>query len=341
MLCLRTKINGYCLIVVTFCLLCQACTDGKGRNIPDVSDIELDTKVERFEKSLFSLDTNRLEQLVPPFLETHEDFSEVYLQIMSNGLPKGASNDEIIGSVVKPKPMRWLQDTCQIVFGNFEKEKEDFDMAFRLMKHYFPKKESPRIVTCITALNYGAFTIDDDILGLSLDFYLGKDFPFYQNLFPQYIARAMNKEHLVFRGMEAIVDDMLGQAKGNRMVDQMIHNGRKLYILDHLLPMASDTIKMQYTPDQLAWCKEHELEIWRYLLGEDLLYETDRQKFNKYINPSPNSPGMPDAAPGRTANWMGWQIVKAYMKRNPEKTLKDLLSLDDAQGLLNKSRYKP
>ena len=50
---------------------------------------------------------------------------------------------------------------------------------------------------------------------------------------------------------------------------------------------------------------------------------------------------MPPAAPGRTANYIGWQIVKAYMRRNPEADIQDLIEATDAQQFLQKSRYKP
>jgi len=38
---------------------------------------------------------------------------------------------------------------------------------------------------------------------------------------------------------------------------------------------------------------------------------------------------------------MGWQIVKVYMKKHPEMTLKQLLALDNAQEVLEQSGYKP
>jgi len=70
-------------------------------------------------------------------------------------------------------------------------------------------------------------------------------------------------------------------------------------------------------------------------------YFSKAEKINKYINPSPHSPGMPPRAPGRTANYIGWKIINAYMQRFPETTFQDLVKMDDAQALLQKSRYKP
>jgi len=121
----------------------------------------------------------------------------------------------------------------------------------------------------------------------------------------------------------------------------MIHNGKQLYILDQLLPYAPDSIKLEYTPTQIKWIKENEYNIWAYLIEKELLYSTNMREIQKLVNPSPHSPGMPPEAPGRTANWVGWQIVKNYMKRNPTTTLSDLLALEDSQKLLDKAKYKP
>ena len=58
------------------------------------------------------------------------------------------------------------------------------------------------------------------------------------------------------------------------------------------------------------------------------------------VTPMPADPPMPEA-PGRTANWMGWQIVQAYMKRKPETTFRQLIDLTDAQAPLDQSKYNP
>jgi hypothetical protein len=50
---------------------------------------------------------------------------------------------------------------------------------------------------------------------------------------------------------------------------------------------------------------------------------------------------MPKEAPGRTANWIGFQMVNSYMKRYPETTFEELIELQDAQALMDQSRYKP
>ena len=66
-------------------------------------------------------------------------------------------------------------------------------------------------------------------------------------------------------------------------------------------------------------------------------------KIQKYIAEAPFTPGIgekSDSAP-KLGIWTGWQIVKKYMDKNPELTLQQLMHENDAQKILNESKYKP
>lgn len=65
----------------------------------------------------------------------------------------------------------------------------------------------------------------------------------------------------------------------------------------------------------MDWVRNNELEIWSFFTEQNLIYETNVNRINKYINPSPDSPGMPADAPGQTANYIGYQMITAYMEK--------------------------
>ena len=44
-------------------------------------------------------------------------------------------------------------------------------------------------------------------------------------------------------------------------------------------------------------------------------------------------------SPGKIGVWIGWQIVRSYMKHN-DVSLQELLKIDESD-LFNKSKYKP
>ena len=133
----------------------------------------------------------------------------------------------------------------------------------------------------------------------------------------------------------------MGEPSGNRLIDMMIDRGKKLFVLESLMPEAHDTVIIDYPSVKLAWVEDNERSLWYHFTSQDLLYETSMNKIQKYVGPSPTSPGLPREAPGNTGSWMGWQIVRSYMKTHPETSLKDLLAMKDAQVILDNSGYKP
>lgn len=187
----------------------------------------------------------------------------------------------------------------------------------------------------------------NDDLAIGLDFFLGEKYPYLSfnpdnPNFSQYLTRTFNKEHLAVKTLWPLVTDIVGDAPGGEtLLDHMIHNGKKMYLLDHLLPFTADTAKMEVSSSQWKWLNENENNIWAYFLQQNLLYNTEWQKIRKFVEYSPNSPGMPAEAPGRTGDWLGWQIIKAYMEQNPDTPLKELFRLTDSQTILKRARYKP
>jgi len=326
-------------LAIAIVILTTSCSPDKGKNIPDVSDIDMAIKIHRFEKDLMNIDTNNVFSETNALIEKYPVFmKEIYLPKILPAL----QDTNTMAMFLKSPGIRMLYDTCMIVYNNVSGIENEFNQAFRFYTYYFPERSIPKVVSFISEYSIGTFTFEQDILGIGWDFYLGADYPYYNPaFFPMYIKRTMNKQHLVAKSIEAVATDLVGVAEGERMLDLMITNGKILYIMDQLLPNTPDSIKLAYTGDQVKWCEANERAMWSHFLKEDLLYSTRRKDIRKLVDHSPNSPGMPEEAPGRTANWVGWQIVKSYMKRHPETSLNELIAMKDIQQLLDNARYKP
>ena len=330
--------------------LLGACSPDEERKfIPDVSDINVDVSFRRFEQDLFSLDTTDLEAGLENLLEKYPEFSEVYFsQILRVTGPKGnlSGISPFVQGFLKHPSTVHLYDTCMTLYQDLSEQEQDLEQAFRFLKYYFPGMPIPDVTTFISEYGVGSFIYGDQSLAVGLDFFLGSDYPYAaynpgNANFSDYLTRTFNRDHLVFKTLLPLVEDLVGEPEGSRLLDLMIHNGKKMYIMDQLLPLAPDSVKWEVTADQAEWLKSNELEMWAYFLQEDLLYSSKWLEITKYVNYSPRSPGMPPEAPGRTANWLGWQIVKAYMKKYPEQNLQDLIERKNAQQLMDLSKYKP
>lgn len=331
-------------------LLLASCRQDK--NIPDVSDVAVEVNIQRFEQDLFAIDTNNVAPGLQQIEAKYPTFSKIYF-----GELLGSTDERIApqgheaymrGFLTHPA-VRHLYDTTQVVFKDLSDLEKEFKQAFQFFKYYFPEQPTPDVTTFMSEYSIGTFVFGDsshNSLAVGLDFFLGENYPYQKynegnSNFSAYLTRTFNRQHLVSKTLQPLIEDLVGPPTGNRLLDLMVQNGKKLYLLDKLLPYTPDSIKLEITAPQTTWLQENELEMWAYFLKENLFYSSDYKNIRKYVEYSPNSPGMPPEAPGRTANWLGWQIVEAYMKRHPETTMQQLLALKDAQALLDQSKYKP
>ena len=276
-------------------------------------------------------------------------FSDVYIhQILA--LPR----DSVI---IRQELQRMLQDT------GFQKLMEDVNTEFpdltkveneigELLHNYtelFDVSDIPRVYSFISGFVYQCFVFDDidqEGIGIGLDMFLGADFPYARinpsnPAFSGYLTQFYTQEFIVKKVAEVLVEDKLPPPQRSDFLSMMIWGGKKLYLIDEMMPFKSDDVVIEYTPEQYQWCQENEAQMWDFFFEKELFYETDIRKFNKLIGPAPTTPGMPSESPGRTANYIGWQIVKKYMEEHPEITIRDLMADQDAQKILDDARFKP
>jgi len=310
---------------------------------PTLPSSTIDININQTEPFVFGDDLNELQTNFPAFADVF------YGQIVPIKQDEQTLNQEAWEAFKTDPFIVELHSKTDSVFKDFSSFEKTLAFGLEIAINADIIDQVPSIYTFISGLSYQCFLFDDgenEGLGIGLDMFLGKSFPYdklaSQNpAFSAYISRAFNKDHVAKKALETLIDDRLGDLKGSSMLDHMIQNGKKLYMLDQLMPTVHDSIIHEYTDKQLEWCEQNQQQIWAQFLRDDLFYQTNIRKFNKLINPSPNSPGMPAEAPGRTANFLGWKIVESYMDRNPDKNLKDLILWQDNKALFEQSKYKP
>ena len=208
-------------------------------------------------------------------------------------------------------------------------------------KYYFPDAPIPDFYAYISMFSYAA-PLGSDFEGIGLDFFLGEDCPIYPtipNLGYMYIRRTLNQKHMASTVVEMLADDIAGPPMGPRMLDQMIREGKKYYILDLLMPETADSIKFKMTGAQLEYLQASEVELYKFLMDQKLLFSTKASDYLKFINPGPFDKEDPVAKPGNSASWLGFKMVQEYMTKTPTVSVGDLLKIADPQVILKK--YRP
>ena len=346
---MTTKTLSYTVVAAAMLLLSASCRPDEGKYIPDVSGIRVDAPIRHFERELFALDTNAFATEIAALEAAYPVFSEVLfdrvLGATDRRIAPGGRVPYLRGFAAFP-PVRRLADTVAVVFRDTAALRDEWEQALTFYRHYFPERPLPDLTTFVSEYSIQGFVYDTNSVALGLDYFLGRDYPYQQYNpgnpnFSTYFTRTFTPEHAIPKAVKIVVDDLVGPQSGNRLLDYLIHEGKKLYLAEQLLPYTPDSLLTEFSAAETAWVNDNELEIWSFFLDEDLLYSSDFQKFRSYVQYAPTSAGMPEAAPSRTGSWLGWQIVKRYMARFPDTTLTALIEQRDAQELLSQSRYKP
>jgi hypothetical protein len=330
-------------IVLGFLLGCKG--DKKEESI-DPNLVSEEVNFVRYDQMIFDNNSPSLEYL-DSIISAHPIFSQIYLNRIL-GFPVDSSK-EFLQKMLSSNSLKRLYDTTQVVLNNWPELKHQISNALKRYKYLLPERDIPTVYTVISEFSIANFVFSDqngtDAVGIGLDMFLGRNFP-YTEMFPsedafsRYLTLYFDSKYMERKVIFSLIDDLLGSDPGPKLIDNIIHNGKKLYLLDRCLEVP-DSILYGYTKEQLNWCRENEFNIWEFFIAENLLYSTNLMKIGKYTDPSPTSSGMPSSSPGRTGAWIGHQIVKQYMIRNSSINISDLLNNRDSQEILEKSKFKP
>jgi hypothetical protein len=141
--------------------------------------------------------------------------------------------------------------------------------------------------------------------------------------------------------MRVLIDDYVPRPRAGRLVDYIIYEGKKLYLLDKVLPRVPNHVIHEVTEEQMEWLQTNEIAIYAQLQKEKKFFSSDAKLVKKLTQPAPYSQGMPRESPGGAVNFLGMKIVEAYVRANPKVTMEELLGMEDGQKLLAGARYKP
>jgi len=310
------------LIFAVFAVSCK----NKDKVQEAIDQVPVHLEVERFDKI---------------FYETKpENLSEIKRQY-PYFFPAG-NEDTVWTNKMKNPLLKELHAEVQKQFGDFAKEKEELENLFRHIQYYFPQTKLPKVITLISEVDtQGKVIYADSLLLLSLDVYLGKEHRFYEG-FPDYQKISFEKSQLLPDVVSDFSLRVIPPPRDRTLLSQMIYFGKEMYLKDLLIPQVSDADKIGYSAEQIAWSEENENYIWRYFIDEKLLYDSDPKLAGRFINPAPFSKfylEIDNESPGRIGMWIGWQIVRSYMKNN-DVSLQQLLQAD-AKEIFDNSKYKP
>ncbi|WP_452218427.1 gliding motility lipoprotein GldB [Lacinutrix undariae] len=315
------KVILYC----TFLILVFSC-DETSKTEEAISKIDVNFNVERFDIAFAEANSGTLPQLKDafPFLFSKQVPDSIWVNRINDTLQKELHNE------------------VAMTFKDFTAVESDIEGLFQHLKYYDNTFTAPRVVTLTSDVDYrNKVIVTDTIMLIALDTYLGENHKYYQDI-PRYITQNMTTKHIVSDLATEYSKKYIYQSKKKTLLDEMVYFGKQLYFKDAVIPFKTDAEKIGYTQEQLDWSLTNEQYIWEYFVENKLLYSTDPDLPNRFIAGAPFSKfylELDRDSPGRLGQYIGWQIVRAYMENN-NTTLQNMMQMD-ALEIFNNSRFKP
>ena len=335
---------GLGAIALAFFLLAgTACKEEAHRRPLPVSEKPLVLRVGRFDRALWGLRKTNDTAAFSRLRREYPDFLPLFcIKIINIGGPQTPFFRNRLQDFVEDRYVQEVSAAADSLFSPtlLAQRLEELSTAFTHWRALFPNRAVPRVVTMVSGFNLGIACTSGDLV-LGLDCFLGKDSRFYRLLqFPKYQVGIMTPDHLVSQALLGWIGTEFEPTQEG-FLETCIAQGKAQWLLEHLLPNVADTLRLGMTAAQLEWCRDHEAEVWKNLVDRKILFMKDLSAYRRYTTDGPFTPGFPRESPGRLSHFVGYQIVAAFMARNPGIQPKALMEWADAATLLAKSKYRP
>lgn len=216
---------------------------------------------------------------------------------------------------------------------------KEFAYGFAQMKKQFPTMQLPAVYMHVSGFQQNMI-VADSLLSCSIDKYMGADYPLYADFFYDYQRKNMVPERVAKDGLSVwLQTEYPFQGKDNVLLERMIYEGKICYVLTQIGNKYTFRDLFSLSETEYKWCLEYESTLWTTIIERQHLYTPDIAVTSKYFQPAP-SRFISEEAPGNLGHFIGYRIVERYMKQT-KATCETLMNNNDAQDILQKSKYKP
>ena len=331
------KLRSKIIVLILISVLCTQC--GLFKKQAET------TSIQRFEIDFFNTDTTDFQAGIEQLIIDYPYFFPVFVEGVLNITSNYRNVDSYVPMLYEFRThpsMIGLRDSIQFHFPKMDSYEHLFTEGLQQYKKHFPEQATPEVVTFVSEFGNKAILYDGGI-GISMDMFLGEQYPYYRGIgLPEYMVAHLNGDQILPNAMRMLAEDHINEPfPGSSMLDIIVYEGKKLYFAHQMIKNIPAYRIIEFNEAEYNWCVANEANIWSHLIDTDILFSQKYTEYNRFIDPSPTTYGMPTESPGRTGIWMGWQIVNAYMAKRSGTTLRTLMQDLDARTILEEANYRP
>jgi hypothetical protein len=306
-----------------------------------LAKVPVSVDVQRFEQDLFAINDSNFAQKTAMLQEKYGYFFNIFCNsVIFVGSPDSSAYKDNLLAFLHDSIVQSGYQSVQEVFKNTDDLNEKLTLAFKRFYLHFPDAKIPKIYTFTAGFNQSV-VLTDSVIGIGLDKYLGAGYPLYTKMgFYRYLQRNMYPARAPVDAIRFFAGSMFPATTAN-LLQRIIWEGKILYFTHQLLPNEPDSCIFGFSQQQISECLKNEAYMWDVLVADGLLFSQDFRTIRDMVEEAPFSRRFSQEAPGRAAVWLGFRIVEKYMHSNRSVSLSQLMRNNNAQEILDNSKYSP
>ena len=234
--------------------------------------------INRFDSALMDYLTKEAEARSSDtsLFDRYPDFMELYITHIVPIEKKAARQEtmEELISFFSDSTLFHLYKDVENRFSDTSPIEKELSVACSFFAANLPALKTPQVYFHVSGLNQNVVA-GENILSLSIDKYLGEEYPLYKEIFYDYQRKTMLPERAAFDlCMGYLLSEFPYKGNDEVLLNKMLYWGKIRYILSKAFPGKDKPFIMGYTPEELLWCEQNEAGIWKQIVGKNIFTRT-------------------------------------------------------------------
>lgn len=225
-------------------------------------------------------------------------------------------------------------------FEDLSPYERQLEEAFARLTKEVPGFVTPHVYSQVSAFNQ-SIVVGDSLLGISLDKYLGADYPAYSRFFTENQRVTMEPSRMVQDCLTFYLNQQYPYTVPFRRLtlgEALIQQGKIAWIVARIMDKSPIDLAASQ-PATKEWYIAHERDAWQRLNSPELLQSNDSTLVRSVMTSNDARPYFGDVHSRGAGLWIGIRIVESYMKRHPEIRTDSLLRIKDYRQVIDGSGY--
>jgi hypothetical protein len=224
-----------------------------------------------------------------------------------------------------------LEKRIEEKFRDLPQRHRKITEGLKKVKAHLPEAPMPAEIVYLNSYFASSAFCTHDAIAIGLERYLGAKTDVIAELPPQdfypWIKEKMDAQYLERDAVAAwIMTHLVEVEKSENNIDAMIRWGKIVYLTEAAFPDMPEHWILRYSEADYQKALDSERPFWDFLVKQKMLFGSDEATQAGLLNDAPFTSGLPEKAPDRLGQFLGWRIIHSYMEQN-DVTLQQLMKI--------------